>query len=208
MVYRFQLTYDEIIDILDLKHIPTKRTGYSLNLGIYEVVDLYKTLKDILPNNVKVSVTIDDVRLKSNLKNNETLLFTEKSFIYKILCFTRSRSYPLDEIDGFYQLIAVSEENNKFELDTDTFDEFSFSEFKDEVEEIFNVSDITPYHLQHEIIGPRIIETYWKLRSEKSNTDGFIILLGYAKSPFRDFESYLRFVVGSNEDDIQLILKQ
>ena len=34
MVYRFQLTYDEIMDILDLKYIPTKRTGYSLNPGI------------------------------------------------------------------------------------------------------------------------------------------------------------------------------
>ena len=34
LVYRFQLTYDEIIDVLDLKYIPTKRTGYSLNPGI------------------------------------------------------------------------------------------------------------------------------------------------------------------------------
>ena len=32
--------------------------------------------------------------------------------------------------------------------------------------------------------------------------------MGYAQSPFRDFESYLRIVVGLNEDDIQLILKQ
>ena len=28
MVFRFQLTYDETIDILDLKYIPTKRTGF------------------------------------------------------------------------------------------------------------------------------------------------------------------------------------
>ena len=34
LVYRFQLTYDEIIETLDLKQIPTKRTGYSLNFGI------------------------------------------------------------------------------------------------------------------------------------------------------------------------------
>ena len=33
LVYRFQLTYDEIIYVLDLKHIPTRRTGYSLNPG-------------------------------------------------------------------------------------------------------------------------------------------------------------------------------
>ena len=67
-----QLTYHEIIDILNLKYIPTKRTGYSLNPGIYEVVDLNSSLKDILPDNVKISVTIDDVRLKSNIKIIQT----------------------------------------------------------------------------------------------------------------------------------------
>ena len=29
LVYRFQLTYDDIIGVLDLKFIPTKRTGFS-----------------------------------------------------------------------------------------------------------------------------------------------------------------------------------
>ena len=113
LVYRLQLTYDEIIDILDLKYIPTKGTGYSLNPGIYEVVDLNNTFKHILPDNVKVSVTIDDVRLTSNLKTNQTLIFTEKSFFYTILGFTRSRSYPLDDIDGFYQLIVGSYKSDK-----------------------------------------------------------------------------------------------
>ena len=32
--------------------------------------------------------------------------------------------------------------------------------------------------------------------------------MGYARSPFRDFESYLRTVVGLEKDDIQLILEQ
>ena len=32
--------------------------------------------------------------------------------------------------------------------------------------------------------------------------------MAYARSPFRDFESYLRIVVGLDEDDIQFILKQ
>ena len=32
--------------------------------------------------------------------------------------------------------------------------------------------------------------------------------MGYPRSPFQGFESYLRIVVGLNEDDIQLILKQ
>ena len=113
LVYRFQLIHNEIIDILDLKCISTKRTGYSLNPGIYEVIDLNSTLKYILPDNVKVSVTIVDFRLKANLKTNQTLIFTEKSFFYTILGFTRSRSYPLDDIDGFYKLIAGSYKSDK-----------------------------------------------------------------------------------------------
>ena len=108
-----QLTYDEIIDILDLKYIPTKRKGYSLNPSIYEVVDLNNSLKYIPPENVKVSVTTDDVRLKSNSKTNQTLIFTEKSFFYTTLRFTRSRSYPLDDIDGFFQLISGSYKSDR-----------------------------------------------------------------------------------------------
>ena len=113
LVYRMRLSYDEIMDILDLKYIPTKRTGYSLNPGIYEVVDLNNALKYILPDNVRVSVTIDDIRLKSNLKINQTLIFTEKSFFYTILGFNQSRSYPLDDVDGFYQLIAGSYKSDR-----------------------------------------------------------------------------------------------
>ena len=76
LIYRMQLTYDEIIDVLDLKCISTKGVGYSLNPGIYESTNLKNTLKYILPNNVKINITIDDIRLKSNLKINQTLLFT------------------------------------------------------------------------------------------------------------------------------------
>ena len=113
LVYRMRLFYDEILNILDLKYIPTKRTGYSLNPSIYEVVDLNNSLKHILPDNVRVNITIDDIRLKSKLKINQTLIFTEKSFFYTILGFTQSRSYPLDDIDGFYQLIAGSYKRHK-----------------------------------------------------------------------------------------------
>ena len=113
LVYRMQLTYDEIIDVLDLKYFSTKRIGYSLDPGIYEIVDLNNTLKHILPDNVKVNITIDVIRLKSILKINQTLIFTEKSFFYTILGFTQSRSYPLDDIDGFYQLISGSYKSDK-----------------------------------------------------------------------------------------------
>ena len=35
-----------------------------------------------------------------------------------------------------------------------------------------------------------------------------MLTTGYAQSLFKDFESYLRFVVGLDETDIQLVLKQ
>ena len=62
---------------------------------------------------MKVSVTIHDVRLKSNLKLNQTSIFTEKSLFYTYLAFTRSYSYPSDDIDGFYQLIAGSYKSDR-----------------------------------------------------------------------------------------------
>ena len=98
---------------------------------------------------------------------------------------------------------SITEHNNKFELFTDTFDEFLFTELKDEVEEILNISDITPSYLQHEIIGPLFIEWFRELRLEKLSIDEYIILImGYARSPFRNFESYLIIVVGLDEDDV------
>ena len=96
-----------------MQYIPTKRTVYSLNLGNHEVSDMNKTLEQPSPDNVKVSVSIDDIRIKSNLKTNQTLIFTEKSFLYTVLGFTRSHSFALDDIDGFYQLIAGSYRSKK-----------------------------------------------------------------------------------------------
>ena len=91
------LTFDEIIDILDQNYITTKRMGFSLNPNIYEVPNLNTILIYISPDNVKVSVTIDDVRTKSNVYNFQTLILTQKSFLYN-LSSTRSHSYPLEDL--------------------------------------------------------------------------------------------------------------
>ena len=80
MVYKFQLTNDENIDILELKFIPTKRTGYSLKPKTYQISDINKILKSISPDIVKMSVTVDENILKSNLKINQTSFFTDRSF--------------------------------------------------------------------------------------------------------------------------------
>ena len=87
--------------------------GYSLNPGIYEVDDLNNILKYILPYNMKVTITIHETRLQSNLKTNQTLIFTEKSFVYTILGFTQSHQGPLNDIEGFYQILPGSYTGNQ-----------------------------------------------------------------------------------------------
>ena len=115
----------------------------------------------------------------------------------------------LIDLEIYNSIFNITRENNKFELYTDTFDEFSFTELEDEIGEILGIPNITDDHLEDDILGPQIAKTYWELRSDKASHDGYIILLtGYARSLFRDFESYLRIAVGLDEDNIRLILKQ
>ena len=84
MVYRLELTYDENVDILDVKYIAGSTNGYTLVSDSYEVSDINLMLKSLLPKNVKINITSDDIRLKSNLTTNKTIRFTEKSFSYYI----------------------------------------------------------------------------------------------------------------------------
>ena len=64
-----QLTYNEIMDILDLKFFSSKSVGFPLKPDIYQVSDTNNTLKNILPDNVKISVTIDEKKIKIRYKN-------------------------------------------------------------------------------------------------------------------------------------------
>ena len=50
----------------------------------------------------------------------------------------------------YNSVFNIKEENNKFELYTEKFDEFSFEDIKVELEESLSFSDITPTHLQKE----------------------------------------------------------
>ena len=40
MVYRMGLTYDEIVDILNVKYIAGSTIGYTLPPGVYEITDI------------------------------------------------------------------------------------------------------------------------------------------------------------------------
>ena len=115
----------------------------------------------------------------------------------------------LINLEVYNSIFNITEENNKFELYRDMSAKFGFLELKDELEDILDISHITNKHLNDEIIGPRIFDEFIKLSNEKKNSDGYmILLLSYSASSFRDFESYLRLVVGLDEEDFQLILKE
>ena len=115
----------------------------------------------------------------------------------------------LTSLEVCNSIFNITERNKKFEIYRDTSTKLGFLELKDELEEILNIPHITPEHLQDDERGPRTIEEFLKLSLEKKNSDGYMmLLLGYSRSLFRDFESYLRIVVGLDEEDIQLILKQ
>ena len=115
----------------------------------------------------------------------------------------------LTDLEVYNSIFNITEENNKFEINRDSSNKFGFLELKDELEEILNVSHISKEHLEGEILRPRIIDEFFKLSNEKKNSDGYmILLLGYSRSRFRDFESYLRIVVGLDAENIQLSSKQ
>ena len=80
MVYRIELTYDEIVDILDVKYIAGSTIGYTLVPGIYGVSVIHLMLKSLVPNKVNVTIIIDEIRLRSNLTNKKTIRFTKKIF--------------------------------------------------------------------------------------------------------------------------------
>ena len=82
-----QLTYDEIMGMLDITYNAGSNFGYTLSPGVYELSDINLMLKSSLSNGVEVNVTFDDIRLISNFTTNATLRFTEKSFFLHKLKF-------------------------------------------------------------------------------------------------------------------------
>ena len=70
-------------------------------------------LKSLLHKDVKVKITIEDIRQKSNLTTKKTIRFTKKSFFYVILGFSQSHSGELGDIEEFVQLVPTTYKNDK-----------------------------------------------------------------------------------------------
>ena len=75
-----ELTCREIENILDMKYIDASTTGYTIPPGVYEFKDNNLMSKSLLPDDVKANFTIDQIRVKSNLRDKKTIRFTKTSF--------------------------------------------------------------------------------------------------------------------------------
>ena len=104
---------------------------------MYEIVDINFLLETLLPREVKLKITIDDIRLKSNLNTNKTIKFTRKPFFPVILGFTQSHSGELGDIPGFSEIKPGSCKSDK----------------------PINVTGIDKVHLKCDCIGGSIVNT-------------------------------------------------
>ena len=68
-----------------MKYNDTSTLGYTLEQGIFEVSDIKFLLNSLNPDELKVNIKIDDIRLRSNLTTNKTNRFTKKVFFYATL---------------------------------------------------------------------------------------------------------------------------
>ena len=66
MVYRLELTYSELTEILDTKYIAASPSGCAFPPSSYEIKDLILMLYSLPPVDVKVNVTISNFRQRPN----------------------------------------------------------------------------------------------------------------------------------------------
>ena len=110
-VYRLQLTYNEIIGIMDVKFIAGSTSGYTIPTGVYKIRDTNLMLKSLFHKQMKVKFTVDDIRLKSKLTINKTIGL--QKIFFTLLGFTESHSGVLRDIPSFVRLIPESYKSDK-----------------------------------------------------------------------------------------------
>ena len=119
-----------------------------------------KEIEDLLLSKTKNFETL--VR-QTHRKPKETLEFkfdiSRETFQFKPPISIESYwMIGLLSLEVYNSVFNITEENNKIQLDTDVFEESSYAELKDELDDILSTSDITPTHLQHERIGYVILK--------------------------------------------------
>ena len=118
----------------------------------------------------------------------------------------------LTDLEVYYSIFNITEENNKFELykfADDKIGGVTYENVKGEIEIDLDISDITAEDLQDDIIAPIIIEEYKKQVTKRMKDGQYMnTLASYVSSVFQDFESFLRAQIDLVEDDIKLVLDE
>ena len=111
-----ELTCEEIVDVLEIRFTTATSTGYTLQPCIYEISDINLMSKSSLLDIVKINITIDDIRLRSNLTTNKKLRFTKEILFYTTLDFVQSHSGVLGDSNGLIQFSKVTNRITLLEL--------------------------------------------------------------------------------------------
>ena len=97
MAFRLELSYSAIENILNMKYIVASTVGYNLEPSVYGIRDIIFILKSLLPIDVKVNITNDDIRLKTNLTNNTRIKLPKIVFLLNI----RTYSIPFRSFERY-----------------------------------------------------------------------------------------------------------
>ena len=127
---------------------------------LLSITKICETLIEQTPRKAEETLNI---RLK---KSRQTLHFNPP------IAIEVSWMIGLTSLEVYNSIFNQITTNNKLEFFTESSDECSFTELKDELEAIFNFSIMTSEHLHDDIKGPRLISTYKKLETENKQTDG------------------------------------
>ena len=90
---------------------------------------------------LSITKNCETLAKQTHMKPEETLEFkltkSRKTFPFRpSITIEGFWMTDLTSLEVYNSIFIITEENNKFEFYTDIFDEFSFAELKDEVEEI------------------------------------------------------------------------
>ena len=144
MVYRMEVTNDEIVDILDIKHKGASTNGCTLAPAIFQSRDLNSMLI-FFADKVRVKITIDDLRLRSNSTTNKTMNFRKNIFfLYTVLRFTQSHSARLSDSQGLIQKIPEIYRSGK-KLNIPGFDKVHFKSDSINASVVYSIREPTLY---------------------------------------------------------------
>ena len=113
-VCRSELTNDQILFVLFIFHVGESTTGYTLSPGTFYTSDFNFMIETLLPSEMKVFFTIDDIRMRSILSTNKAIKFTDKPVFFTMPGLTHSQSgYLVDSPELLTQKVPVSSKSEK-----------------------------------------------------------------------------------------------